>query len=664
MTLHNLGFDETGRLVLRYLPTNDYKTDFDIKDFLDIAEFQRPITQDNLLVFIFPKTSNKVKLSNTAKSVIRVFEKEFGSDVLQVDDDVKKIIMEKDVEHDLYEIALQKGHEVKQKSSHEFKPSSIFKRTLKDFQKGPVEHLLAVNNGANFSVPGSGKTTMTFAAVANWLENKIVDKIMVVGPTASFSPWVEEYEACFGKPPRFCIIKGDISNVLTKIGDSFDLFLVHFSTAHFKRDDLMEFLNKFKTVLIVDESHNIKNPDQGKWATALLSLAPFAKRRIILSGTPMPNDARDLWNQITFLWPQNNPLGYQIPFNDYVRKRGLSNNHRKILDALFSRIKKDDLGLPRPDFKIVPVELGLHQRQIYDIIAAKTLEDIESLEENAKLHKFRMAKMIRLLQTASNPSLIHEMSHEFDVNNPLFDSPEEQVSAEFGFNVPVMNVNDISKLSVYEKIKNYSKLELPSKLVEAASIAKDLVNKGEKVIIWNSFLLNMDIFKNELLPDLDPLLVNGRISSKPDVHPNRDDLVNKFKNDPDAKILIANPASLGESVSLHKNLKGETVCKNAIYLDRNYNGAQFMQSVDRIHRIGMDENVKVSYYLLVGNDTIDKKIHERLQEKWEDMTNALNDPFLKEIDFNVLDEHLNDFDKDYNSLVDHLRELKRKRNVS
>jgi len=662
--LNNLSLDETGSIILKYEPTNNYETDYDVKEYLETAEFREVEKTSSLIVFVFPKTSDKVKMSKTSKYIIDYFEKSFGKGSLTVSEDVKENIIDLEQENELFEDAMRRGMEVKNKTSHEIPLPARFKRSLKEFQKESVEHLLAVNNGANFSVPGSGKTTITYATIANWLENKIVDKIMVVGPTASFAPWKEEYEACFGIPPRTLLVKGEISEFLEKLGDSYDLFLLHYQTANSKRMELMNFLRRYKTVLVVDESHNIKNPEQGKWAIALNWLSPFAKRRIILSGTPMPNDARDLWTQITFLWPQNFPLGNQNVYNDYVRKRGLGPNHRKILNALFSRIKKDDLGLPDPNFIVTHVDLGPHQREIYDIIAAKTLEEIEDLEEHAQLHKFRIAKMIRLLQTASNPSLLYEMSHEFDVDSPLFDLPSEAVSAQLGLKVDTLESNELKKLSKYDKIIKYSDLEIPSKLVKASSMARELVNKGEKVIIWSSFLLNMDIFKEQLLKDLEPIIINGRVSRDPDVQPNRDDLINKFKNDPDYKILIATPASLGESVSLHRNLKGETVCKNAIYLDRNFNGAQFMQSVDRIHRIGMNPNVQVDYYLLIGNHTIDEKIHERLFEKWEDMTKALNDPFLSRIDFDVFDEPEDEFDKDYRSLVEHLRSLKRNQNAN
>ena len=114
-----------------------------------------------------------------------------------------------------------------------------------------------------------------------------------------------------------------------------------------------------------------------------------------------------------------------------------------------------------------------------------------------------------------------------------------------------------------------------------------------------------------------------------------------------------------ESVSLHKNLKGQTVCADAIYLERNYNGAQFMQSMDRIHRIGMDPDTQVNYHFILGEHSIDQKIDKRLFEKWNDMMDALNDPFLKNIDIDKGKKTVSktDFEKDRDSFIEHLREI-------
>jgi lysyl-tRNA synthetase class II len=76
--------------------------------------------------------------------------------------------------------------------------------------------------------------------------------------------------------------------------------------------EIVEFMGNNNVLLIIDESHNIKSPHLKRWASTALTIAPHAKRRVILSGTPMPNDARDLWVQISFLWPHKFPLGNDL----------------------------------------------------------------------------------------------------------------------------------------------------------------------------------------------------------------------------------------------------------------------------------------------------------------------------------------------------------------
>lgn len=81
---------------------------------------------------------------------------------------------------------------------------------------------------------------------------------------------------------------------------------------------------------------------------------------------------------------------------------------------------------------------------------------------------------------------------------------------------------------------------------------------------------------------------------------------------------MANPAACAESISLHK------VCHHAIYLDRTFNCGQYLQSLDRIHRIGLKRDEIVTYHLIVANNTIDETIDRRLVEKEEMMLNLLD----------------------------------------
>lgn len=83
-------------------------------------------------------------------------------------------------------------------------------------------------------------------------------------------------------------------------------------------------------------------------------------------------------------------------------------------------------------------------------------------------------------------------------------------------------------------------------------------------------------------------------------------------------VLLANPATLAESISLHK------VCQNAIYVNRNFNAAQFIQSKDRIHRINMPAGTTAHYYFIMNENSVDEYIDEKLYTKERRMLAVLD----------------------------------------
>ena len=86
-------------------------------------------------------------------------------------------------------------------------------------------------------------------------------------------------------------------------------------------------------------------------------------------------------------------------------------------------------------------------------------------------------------------------------------------------------------------------------------------------------------------------------------------------------VLIANPAACAESISLHKT------CSNAIYYDLSYNCAEYLQSLDRIHRVGGSER-NVSYYrFLQCVDTFEPEILRNLTEKATRMADVIDQDF-------------------------------------
>ena len=204
--------------------------------------------------------------------------------------------------------------------------------------------------------------------------------------------------------------------------------------------------------------------------------------------------------------------------------------------------------------------------------------------------------MIRLLQAASNPTLLVRYSTEF--------------------RLPPM---DASSLPVDAVIQKYSEFESPAKIKTLETLVRELVSKKRPVIIWTAFIHNILTFE-KLLGDLKPAKLYGDIprDDRENEELNRELIIRDFKGGR-YNVLIANPSACAESISLHK------VCRDAIYFDRTFNAAHYLQSLDRIHRVGLEKHDKVRYYILQSEDSIDGVIDTRLNEKMERMRRVLNE---------------------------------------
>jgi SNF2 family DNA or RNA helicase len=508
------------------------------------------------------------------------------------------------------------------------------KRPLKPYQVPALAHALAVKNAANFSVPGSGKTSIVLSAFAILRAQKEVDKIVVIGPRSSFVPWEEEFYACFLRKPRSIRISGSRPNRLKlfRQADTKELVLLTYQMANNDQESLISLLQRHRTLLVLDESHNIKRLEGGAWATALIDIGIHASRRMILTGTPAPHSATDLWSQMTFLWPNPQVLGSREQFKYRVERedaRSLQPLREEIL-PLYWRIRKSDLQLPRPRFQRIRLRLRPYQKAIYTVLAAKVLSEVvKAPTERTRLRLWRKARMVRLLQAASNPALLTRDSTEFQVP-PL----------------------SAAGLSVDQLIQDYHKYETPVKVDYAVRLARQLVKKQKKVLIWTVFVHNIRTLERAL-SDLHPRVVYGDVpkDESEDLEFNREKMIHDFRTSPRYPILIANPSACAESVSLHK------VCCHAIYLDRTFNGAHYMQSLDRIHRVGMNPQDKVQYYLLQSEETIDEVIDQRLEDKQARMLKLLDE------DFSImnLESAAGEFseeteeERDYSALLEHLK---------
>ena len=125
-------------------------------------------------------------------------------------------------------------------------------RQLKQHQIKAALHLLFVENAANFSVPGAGKTTVILSVFA-WLKKlKVIDSLFVIGPPSCFRPWRDEFTDTIGRPPKFEIMAGgNIEQRRLKYynpdAQLVDLYLTTFQTLQRDVDDARYLLTRNTT---------------------------------------------------------------------------------------------------------------------------------------------------------------------------------------------------------------------------------------------------------------------------------------------------------------------------------------------------------------------------------------------------------------------------------
>jgi hypothetical protein len=489
-------------------------------------------------------------------------------------------------------------------------------RALLPHQRQGLLHALTAVNAANFSVPGAGKTATALAIIGTHFAQQHIDAVVVVGPLSCFRPWEREARAALPgvldvRRVRNMPRQGRV-DIYRRVRRG-DLLLLSFATAATDRHELEQLCRRQQIMLIVDESHRVKRFRGGQWAPALVEIARYARVKLILTGTPMPQGPNDLWSQFNILWPGEEATGSRVAY----AARADANFSSVIgeLSPFFVRTPKVALGLLPPAFIEHEVEMGPIQKDVYELIRQRLRRAIpDAAQWQDKLDALRRARPIRLIQAASNPDLLNQTDGFFQIP-PLHDPSG----------------------TLMERLDRYRELELPSKMEWVLGFLADLQRDSRKCVVWTSFIRNIDQLAALTRAQLSARVycVDGRVPAADvsdevagdELDETRERRIDQFLAEEGFAVLIANPAACAESISLHSS------CFTAVYLDRTHDCARWLQSIDRIHRLGLPAGVTVEVHtikaLADGASTIDELVDQALVAKGARMQSLLEDAELR-----------------------------------
>lgn len=309
----------------------------------------------------------------------------------------------------------------------------------------------------------------------------------------------------------------------------------------------------------------------------------------------MPQGRQDIASQLDFLWPGHG----------YGSKISAGYELRELIGDLYVRTTKKDLKLPKRTIKAVPVTLTDAHLALYGILKSDLTaraSELRSGKAGVALINARKCVM-RILQAATNPLLVIPHLQQHNENG--------ETSA------------------ILEAVQSEGASARVHKTVE---LTKKLIAEGKKVLIWTIFTETLHQLVHAL-GEYSPAAIHGAVLLG-DVSDaaSRQGQLRRFKEDPNCRVMIANPAAASEGISLHMH------CHDAIYVDRGYNATHYLQSIDRIHRLGLKPDVVTTIYILqnalprdVGS--IDRAVARRLMAKIGAMQELLDDPDLQELTF-------------------------------
>lgn len=449
-----------------------------------------------------------------------------------------------------------------------------FTRILTENQMNNVCHLALLPAGATFSVPGAGKTTEALAYF--FCNAKITDHLLVVGPLSAMGAWeTQMHDCCPQANYQFVRLRGGEKNVDRLLRDNPRFMLVSYGQFATVSHLIRNFLAYHPVIMFLDESHRIKSGRSGVSPQEILSVAYLPERKLIMSGTPCPQSLSDLIPQFEFLYPDR-----------YTDEESVVAHFQPI----YVRTTKGQLGIPSINHRKISLEMTPLQKEVYQSIRSETKRQMLVMLSEAEKYSLRDIgkKIMKVMEFTSNPSLLAgDMDYIFD-----------------------------------KRLGDLLAVDSGPKIEYACRKARELAAEGKKVIIWSQFVKNV-LLITERLKDIGADCIYGNVNSGDENEEDtREWKIKQFHENKEKMVLVLNPAAASEAISLHK------ACHYAIYVDRSFNAAHYLQSEDRIHRLGLTLEEAPIIEIVECRGTIDEVIDQRLKMKVKTMADALNDKSL------------------------------------
>ncbi|EWC76104.1 hypothetical protein C923_03228 [Plasmodium falciparum UGT5.1] len=426
-------------------------------------------------------------------------------------------------------------------------------------------------NGILADEMGLGKTLQTISLLCYLRFNKnIKKKSIIICPRSTLDNWYEEIKKWCTPMKAFKYYGNkDQRKELNRnlLHSDFDVLLTTYEIVIKDKSALYDIDWFF---LVIDEAHRIKNEK-----SVLSSSVRFlrSENRLLITGTPLHNNLKELWSLLNFLMPKifDNSEEFdnlfnisKISTNDNKQSEIITQLHTILKPFMLRRLKVEvEQSLPPKREIYIFVGMSKLQKKLYSDILSKNIDVLNAMTGS----KNQMLNILMQLRKCCN--------HPY-----LFDGIEEP---------PYIEGNHL--------IETSGKMSLLDKLLPR------LKKENSRVLLFSQMTRLLDIIDDYCRWKNYPYLrIDGSTPGD-----ERQVRINQF-NEPNSKYFIFLLSTRAGGIGI--NL---TTADIVILFDSDYNPQMDIQAMDRAHRIGQKKRVIV--YRFVTQNSVEEKIVERAAKK-------------------------------------------------
>jgi SNF2 family DNA or RNA helicase len=447
-----------------------------------------------------------------------------------------------------------------------------------------------------FMEMGTGKSKVLVDNMAMLYDKGRINGAIIVAPKGVYNNWFTQeipIHLASHIQPKMVLwtastskIKDKEYQLLFETGHDLHILIMNVEALSTKKGLVFaaKFISCHETMLAIDESTTIKNPN-AKRTKSILLLGKQAKYKRILTGSPVTKSPLDLYTQCGFLnsfllgfdsfYAFRNRYANMIDRNFGGRRVQLIGSYKR-LDELAEKLKVFSYRVLKEDCLDLPEKVYVRR-------------EVELTEEQSKAYATMKSAALALLKgkMATAPHVLTQMMRLHQITCGHLKNDDGTIT----------------------EIKNNRIRELISLLDEVEG----------KVIIWANYIYDIEHIVKEIKKEYgDDSIVQyyGAVSSE-----DRADAIIKFQ-DKDSKVrfFIGNPQTGGYGITL-------TAANTVVYYSNGYDLEKRLQSEDRAHRIGQTKSV--TYVDFIAPKTIDEKIVKALRSKMNIANKIMDEDWKK-----------------------------------